>query len=367
IRRSLEKGSQLFFKKLTTGDTEDELAFRKMRNRCKSKIRQWNIRKQATILDLARKNRNVLFKYIGYRRRNKSSAFSLRDRNGEPTSDPVVVSEFYRDHYADIILIERIQQAATKMVTGLKSMDYEMSLAVLDLFPLEYRRLQGDLILTYALFEQGLANRFFTVDPANTRRGHGQTTHRNTRMKKQFNRHPGATSCSFSEGQRVLVRDYSGRHPTWTPGLILCGRSKVLYEIQVCPAWWIRHTNQIRLTDEQILLTGPSELSPEILLDTFDLGTLPGNPSAASSEAQPEHGLQPRRWTGRIRKIVRPLQVDPWLGSYVNKVQGGMLGRIPHGSRFTTRTRVLLRPRSLSHARLVKYSGRLPVRHQAEL
>ncbi|GAA57146.1 hypothetical protein CLF_112240 [Clonorchis sinensis] len=48
--RLLEKRSQLFLKKLTTGDTEDELAFRKMRNRCKSEIRQWNIRKQATIL-----------------------------------------------------------------------------------------------------------------------------------------------------------------------------------------------------------------------------------------------------------------------------------------------------------------------------
>ncbi|GAA57922.1 hypothetical protein CLF_113352 [Clonorchis sinensis] len=53
-------------------------------------------------------------------------------------------------------------------------MDYETRLVVLDLFPLEYRRLRGDLILTYALFEQGLANRFFTVDPANTRRGHGE-------------------------------------------------------------------------------------------------------------------------------------------------------------------------------------------------
>ncbi|GAA50761.1 hypothetical protein CLF_105013 [Clonorchis sinensis] len=94
------KRGQLFFKKLTTGDTEDELAFRKMRKRCKSEIRQWNIRKQATILDLARKNRNVLFKYMRHRRRNKPSAFSLRDRNGEPTSDPIVVSEFYRDHYA---------------------------------------------------------------------------------------------------------------------------------------------------------------------------------------------------------------------------------------------------------------------------
>ncbi|GAA53970.1 hypothetical protein CLF_111774 [Clonorchis sinensis] len=86
----------------TSRDTEDELAFRKMRNRCKSEIRQWNIRKQATILDLARKNRNVLFKYMRHRRRNKPSAFSLRDRNGEPTSDPIVVSEFYRDHYAGL-------------------------------------------------------------------------------------------------------------------------------------------------------------------------------------------------------------------------------------------------------------------------
>ncbi|GAA57071.1 hypothetical protein CLF_112087 [Clonorchis sinensis] len=40
IRRLLEKWSQLFSKKLTTGDTEDELAFRKIRNRCKPEIRQ---------------------------------------------------------------------------------------------------------------------------------------------------------------------------------------------------------------------------------------------------------------------------------------------------------------------------------------
>ncbi|GAA51912.1 hypothetical protein CLF_107005, partial [Clonorchis sinensis] len=46
IRRLLEKRSQLFFKMLNTGDTEDQLAFRKMQNRCKSEIRQWNIRKR---------------------------------------------------------------------------------------------------------------------------------------------------------------------------------------------------------------------------------------------------------------------------------------------------------------------------------
>ncbi|KER29848.1 hypothetical protein T265_03641 [Opisthorchis viverrini] len=79
---------------------------------------------------------------------------------------------FYSGRTKDFTLIERVQRAATRMVAGLKSVDYETRLATLDLFPLEYRRLRGDLILTYALFEQSLANRFFTVDPANTRRGH---------------------------------------------------------------------------------------------------------------------------------------------------------------------------------------------------
>ncbi|GAA48958.1 hypothetical protein CLF_102266 [Clonorchis sinensis] len=82
-----------------------------------------------------------------------------------------------------VILIERVQRAATKIVAGPKSMDYETRLAVLDLFSLEYRRLRGDLIFTYALFEQGLANTFFTVDPANTRRGHGERQPLNDKNK----------------------------------------------------------------------------------------------------------------------------------------------------------------------------------------
>ncbi|GAA53860.1 pol-related protein [Clonorchis sinensis] len=83
----------------------------------------------------------------------------------------------------DAILIERVQRVATKMVASLKAMDYETRLALLDLFPLEYRRLRGDLILTYALFEQSLANSFFTVDPANTRRGHGDRRPLNDKNK----------------------------------------------------------------------------------------------------------------------------------------------------------------------------------------
>ncbi|GAA52562.1 hypothetical protein CLF_108329 [Clonorchis sinensis] len=48
-----------FFRKINTGDTEGQLAFRKRGNRCKSEIRQWNTRKQAMILDFARKNKKI--------------------------------------------------------------------------------------------------------------------------------------------------------------------------------------------------------------------------------------------------------------------------------------------------------------------
>ncbi|GAA50978.1 pangolin, partial [Clonorchis sinensis] len=88
-------------------------------------------------------------------------------------------------------LSERVKQASAKMVTSRIANDYKTHRAVLGLFPREYHHLRrdlmltyalveqslvnrGDLILTYALFEQGSANRFFTVDPANTRRGHGK-------------------------------------------------------------------------------------------------------------------------------------------------------------------------------------------------
>ncbi|GAA51633.1 pol-related protein [Clonorchis sinensis] len=109
----------------------------------------------------------------------------------------------------DVILIERVQRAATKMVAGLKSMDYETRLVVLDLFPLEYRRLRGDLILTYALFEQGLANRFFTVDPANTRRGHvcrvaAHAHDDDTTTSSTIQRHQGQNPVDQRTGRKAV-------------------------------------------------------------------------------------------------------------------------------------------------------------------
>ncbi|GAA48107.1 hypothetical protein CLF_101184 [Clonorchis sinensis] len=62
-------------------------------------------------------------------------------------ANPVV----YSGRTKHVTLIQRVQRAATKMVAGLKSVGYETRLAVLDFLPLEYRRLRGDLILTYAL------------------------------------------------------------------------------------------------------------------------------------------------------------------------------------------------------------------------
>ncbi|GAA49818.1 hypothetical protein CLF_103639 [Clonorchis sinensis] len=55
---------------------------------------------------------------------------------------------------------------ATNLAAGLKFVDCGTRFMMLDLFALEYRRLREDLILTYALFEQGFAIGFFSVDPA---------------------------------------------------------------------------------------------------------------------------------------------------------------------------------------------------------
>ncbi|GAA50461.1 pol-related protein [Clonorchis sinensis] len=94
----------------------------------------------------------------------------LNDANSAASPDLmfwflVFPSLHFSCHMSDLILIERLQQAATKMVAGLNTMDYETRLVVLDLFPLEYRRPEGDLVLTYTLFEQGLTQTVVHIPP----------------------------------------------------------------------------------------------------------------------------------------------------------------------------------------------------------
>ncbi|KAG5452934.1 hypothetical protein CSKR_107482 [Clonorchis sinensis] len=68
--------------------------------------------------------------------------------------------------------LDATKPAAAILFAGLKSVDYGTRFVVLHLFLLKYRRPRGDQMLTYALSEQSLANRFFTIDPANSSRWH---------------------------------------------------------------------------------------------------------------------------------------------------------------------------------------------------
>ncbi len=53
----------------------------------------------------------------------------------------------------DIILIEKLQRLATRMVKGLRDLSYENRLRRLNLFSIERRLLRGDLILAYNVFQ----------------------------------------------------------------------------------------------------------------------------------------------------------------------------------------------------------------------
>ncbi|GAA53936.1 hypothetical protein CLF_111671 [Clonorchis sinensis] len=52
----------------------------------------------------------------------------------------------------DVTVIGHVQRGARRIVPGPKCADHEARLVVLDLFPLEYHRLRGDPIPTFALF-----------------------------------------------------------------------------------------------------------------------------------------------------------------------------------------------------------------------
>ena len=75
----------------------------------------------------------------------------------------------------DILLLEKVQRLATRMVKGARGMTYEQRLSFCDLFSLERRRLRGDLLEVYRMV-RGSANapNATLLNPcaASTTRGH---------------------------------------------------------------------------------------------------------------------------------------------------------------------------------------------------
>ena len=75
----------------------------------------------------------------------------------------------------DIKALEKVQRRATKLVKNIRNRPYEERLRILKLYPLEARRMRGDLIEAFKIL-QGLENikpeEFFTLSHNTGTRGH---------------------------------------------------------------------------------------------------------------------------------------------------------------------------------------------------
>ena len=60
-------------------------------------------------------------------------------------------SQIWSPHFKDIILIERVQRRATKLVQGIEHLSYDERLQYVGLNRLENRRKRSDLIETYKI------------------------------------------------------------------------------------------------------------------------------------------------------------------------------------------------------------------------
>ena len=100
----------------------------------------------------------------------------------------------------DINLLENVQRRATKMVVGLHALPYEERLRKLDLFSLQHRRIRGDMILVYKMFNGQVDLRvddFFTVKEYQCTRGHN--------LKLELCRNPRTDIGHNAFSKRVII------------------------------------------------------------------------------------------------------------------------------------------------------------------
>ncbi len=80
------------------------------------------------------------------------------------------------NHAKDIAKLEAVQRRDTKMIPSLRNKSYEVRLALLNLFPLEKRRLRGKPIECFKIlkgFTNVYANKLFSIDNLSRTRSNG--------------------------------------------------------------------------------------------------------------------------------------------------------------------------------------------------
>ena len=98
----------------------------------------------------------------------------------------------------DMIVLERVQRRATKLISSLSSLSYEQRLVHLNLTSLKLRRLRGDLIQVFKIvhgFDRLSFDDFFTLSQSTRTRGHS------LKLRKSFSR---LDIRKYSFSQRVV-------------------------------------------------------------------------------------------------------------------------------------------------------------------
>ncbi|CAI2726681.1 unnamed protein product [Schistosoma spindalis] len=107
-------------------------------------------------------------------------------------------------------MLERVQRRGTKMVQGLSGLSYEDRLRHLNLFPLSYHRIRGDLILAYRILNDDLGiNMSYLLLPSGTDRLRGHSKKNSKTEIKSFTSGVSFLSSSselleFSTGTRNI-------------------------------------------------------------------------------------------------------------------------------------------------------------------